>query len=95
MLVAGDLKGRISDTNSGWGAGFRVETLFHAPQAESKNQLCVIRENFEKKSKKTRDSQFTQNLEIGVVPCFAKNLLPKSRGVSPLTDARKREVEIR
>ena len=45
-------------------------------------------------SKKTRDSQFTQILEIGVVPCFAKKLLPKLRGVSPLTDARKREVEI-
>ena len=45
-------------------------------------------------SKKTRDSQFKQILEIGVVPCFAKNLLPKLRGVSPLTDARKREVEI-
>ena len=46
-------------------------------------------------SKKTRDSQFTQILEIGVVPCFAEKLHPELRGVSPLTDARKREVEIR
>ena len=44
--------------------------------------------------KKSENSQFTQILEIGVVPCFAEKLPLKSRGVSPLTDARKREVEI-
>ena len=43
--------------------------------------------------KKSENSQFTQILEIGVVPCFAEILHLKSRGVSPLTDARKREVE--
>ena len=43
--------------------------------------------------KKSENSQFTQILEIGVVPCFAEKLPLKSREVSPLTDARKREVE--